>query len=112
NGARIYYEIAGDGDPFLMIHAGVADSRQWDNEFAYFASHYRVVRYDMRGYGKSEPVDGEYRHVQDLAALLDHLEIDRPIIAMGCSMGGGVAMSLGLSKPSMVKALIMVDSGP
>jgi 3-oxoadipate enol-lactonase len=57
--ARMYYETAGRGMPFVMLHAGVADSRQWNNEFAYFAGKCRVVRYDMRGYGKSEPVDGE-----------------------------------------------------
>ena len=55
--ARLYYETAGQGVPLVMIHAGVADSRQWDNEFAFFAPNYRVVRYDMRGYGKSEPVE-------------------------------------------------------
>lgn len=112
NGAHIYYEIAGEGPSFLMIHAGVADSRQWDKEFAYFAARYRVIRYDMRGYGKSEPVDGEYSHLQDLRALLDYLEIGGPIVAMGCSMGGDVAMNLALAWPAAVKALIMVDSGP
>ena len=112
NGARIYYEIEGEGESFLMIHAGVADSRQWDKEFAYFASRYRVIRYDMRGYGKSEPVEGEYSHLQDLTDLLDYLEIEGPIVAMGCSMGGGVAMNLALSRPDAVKSLILVDAGP
>lgn len=54
NHALIYYEIAGEGQPFVMIHAGVADHRQWNNEFAYFANRFRVARYDMRGYGKYE----------------------------------------------------------
>jgi pimeloyl-ACP methyl ester carboxylesterase len=112
NGARIYYEIAGEGDPFLMIHAGVADSRQWDNESAHFAQRYHVLRYDMRGYGKSEPVPGEYSHLSDLTALLEVLKIKQPVVAMGCSMGGGVAMNLALAKPGMVQALILVDSGP
>jgi pimeloyl-ACP methyl ester carboxylesterase len=112
NNALIYYEIAGEGAPFVMIHAGVADNRQWNNEFAHFATRFRVLRYDMRGYGKSEPVNGEYSHLQDLTALLDHLRIDQPLIAMGCSMGGGLAMNLALARPSLVKALIMVDAGP
>jgi pimeloyl-ACP methyl ester carboxylesterase len=112
NNALIYYEIAGEGTPFVMIHAGVADSRQWSNEFPFFANRFRVLRYDMRGYGKSEPVDGEYSHLQDLTALLDHLQIDQPLIAMGCSMGGGLAMNLALTRPSKVRALIMVDAGP
>jgi 2-hydroxy-6-oxonona-2,4-dienedioate hydrolase len=112
NDALIYYEIAGEGQPFVMIHAGVADSRQWNNEFAHFAGRFRVVRYDLRGYGKSEPVDGEFSHLQDLTALLDHLHVDGPLVVMGCSMGGGLAMDFALAQPSRAKALIMVDSGP
>ena len=73
NHAHIYYEMAGEGQPFIMIHAGIADSRQWNNEFAYFSKRFRVVRYDLRGYGKSEPVEGEFSHLQDMAALLDYL---------------------------------------
>ena len=71
--AQLYYETAGQGIPFVMVHAGVADSRQWNNEFAFFAPNYQVVRYDMRGYGKSEPVDGEFNPMDDLVAVLDAL---------------------------------------
>jgi pimeloyl-ACP methyl ester carboxylesterase len=95
-----------------MIHAGVADNRQWENEFAHFAARFRVVRFDMRGYGRSEPVAGDFSHLRDLAALLDHLHIDAPMILMGCSMGGGIAMDFALTYPSRVRALIMVGSGP
>jgi pimeloyl-ACP methyl ester carboxylesterase len=110
--AQIYYEIAGEGEPFVMIHAGVADNRQWDNEFAHFAENYRVVRYDMRGYGKSEPVEGEFSHLGDLTALLDYLELQQPLVMMGCSMGGGLEMDFALTQPARMRALIMVDSGP
>jgi pimeloyl-ACP methyl ester carboxylesterase len=110
--ARLYYETAGEGMPFVMIHAGVADSRQWNNEFAEFSRSHQVIRYDMRGYGKSEPVDGEFNHLSDLVSLLDVLEIHQPIILMGCSMGGGIAMDFALMHPSRTRALIMVGSGP
>ena len=110
--AQLYYETAGQGVPFVMVHAGVADRRQWNNEFEFFARNYQVVRYDMRGYGKSEPVDGEFNHMDDLVAVLDALEIREPVIIMGCSMGGGLAMDFALTHPSRVKALIMVGSGP
>ena len=112
NGAKIYYELAGQGQPFVMLHAGVADSRQWNNEFDYFANRYRVLRYDLRGYGKSEPVDGDYSNLADLTALLDHLHIGQDLILMGCSMGGGLAMDFALEHPGRVKAIIMVGSGP
>jgi len=110
--AQIYYETAGKGMPLVMIHAGVADSRQWNNEFAFFAQNYQVIRYDMRGYGKSEPVDGEFSHMGDLISLLDTLELHEPLVMMGCSMGGGLAMDFALTQPSRVRALIMVDAGP
>ena len=102
--AQLYYETAGTGTPFVMIHAGVADSRQWDNEFAFFGQEYQVVRYDMRGYGKSEPVDGEFSHMDDLTAVLNALELHEPVILMGCSMGGGLAMDFALAHPSRVRA--------
>jgi len=110
--AHIYYETAGKGTPFVMIHAGVADSRQWNSEFAFFAQDYQVLRYDMRGYGKSEPVDGEFSHMSDLVSVLNTLELQEPLIMMGCSMGGGLAMDFALTYPSRVKALIIVGSGP
>ena len=110
--AQIYYETAGQGMPVLMIHAGVADSRQWNNEFAEFSKSYRVLRYDMRGYGKSEPVAGEFNHLSDLVSLLDTLRIHEPLVVMGCSMGGALALDFALAHPSRVRALIMVGSGP
>lgn len=110
--AQLYYETAGNGVPFVMIHAGVADSRQWNNEFAFFARSYQVLRYDMRGYGKSEPVDGEFSHMDDLVSVLNALHLHEPVVIMGCSMGGGLAMDFALTHPSSVKALIMVGSGP
>jgi pimeloyl-ACP methyl ester carboxylesterase len=112
NAAQVYYEIAGQGPPLVMIHAGVADSRQWNNEFESFAPHYRVLRYDMRGYGKSEPVEGEFSHLRDLTSLLDHLDLAQPLILIGCSMGGAIAMDFGLAQPRRLRALIMVGSGP
>lgn len=111
-GADIYYEISGRGQPLVMIHAGVADSRQWNSEFVRFSDRCRVVRYDLRGFGKSEPVDMDYSHLQDLGELLRFLAIEEPVILMGCSMGGGLAMDYALANPSKVQALIMVDSGP
>jgi pimeloyl-ACP methyl ester carboxylesterase len=110
--AKLYYEVAGAGEPLVMIHAGVADSRQWNNEFAGFTDHYQVVRYDMRGYGKSEPADGEFSHLGDLTALLEQLGLGGRLVVMGCSMGGGLAMNFAFAQPERVRGLIMVDAGP
>jgi 2-hydroxy-6-oxonona-2,4-dienedioate hydrolase len=110
--AEIYYEMAGTGLPLVMIHAGVADSRQWNNEFEVFSQTHQVLRYDMRGYGKSEPAEGEFSHLSDLVSLVNTLEIQKPFVLMGCSMGGSLAMDFALLHPSKVKALIMVGAGP
>jgi len=112
NNAYIYYETAGEGPPFVMIHAGVADSRQWNNEFAHFADRFQVVRYDLRGYGRSKPVAGEFSHLADLIALLDYLELHEPALLMGCSMGGGLAIDFALTRPLQTAALILAGSEP
>lgn len=111
NGAQIYYEVSGEGQPFLMVHAGIADNSMWDDQFAFFAQRYKVVRYDMRGYGKSLPVASDYQRHEDMRALLNFLEIDHAIL-MGCSMGGGACMNFALEYPAQADALIMVGSAP
>lgn len=110
--ARIYFETAGEGPPFVMIHAGVADCRQWNNEFDAVAQSFTAVRYDMRGFGRSEPVPGSFRPIDDLTALVSHLGFSEPLILMGCSMGGGLAMDYALTHPEGVRALVMVGSAP
>jgi pimeloyl-ACP methyl ester carboxylesterase len=66
----------------------------------------------MRGYGKSEPVEGEFSHMNDFVSVLNALRLREPVVIMGCSMGGGLAMDFALTHPSRVRALIMVGSGP
>ena len=111
-GAQIYFEVAGSGPGLVMIHAGVADRRQWHAAFDHFQRTNTVLRYDMRGFGKSEPVEGEYRPIDDLRAVLSETDLQGPNIMMGCSMGGTLAMDYTISHPDDVKALIMVCSGP
>ena len=112
NGAQLYYEVAGSGMPLVMIHAGVADHRQWQDEFNHFAGSFRVVRYDQRRFGRSEPVAGEFSYLADLTALIDHLKLAGPLVLMGCSMGGGLAIDYALAHPGRVAGLILVGSGP
>ncbi len=110
NGTRLYYEVAGFGPPLVLIHGHGLDSRMWDDQFAPFAAYYRVMRYDLRGFGKSAPV-GEipYRHEEDLAALLDHLEMAGAAI-LGLSSSGAVAIDFALAYPAKTRALIAFDA--
>ncbi|HEY3247222.1 MAG TPA: alpha/beta fold hydrolase [bacterium] len=110
NGARLYYEVAGSGHPLLLIHAGVADHRMWDDQFPVFAERYRTIRYDTRGFGKSVTEDVPFANAQDVADLLDHLDIARAHI-IGVSRGGQIAIAFTLDHPERVSALIPVAAG-
>lgn len=112
NGAKLYFERAGAGPPLVMIHAGIADCRMWDHEFASLADSFQTLRFDMRGYGRSLPLDGEFNIQDDLEGLLRALEVTTPYFLMGCSMGGGLAIDFALSRPGRVAALILVGSDP
>lgn len=109
DGARLYYEIAGRGEPLVLVHAGIADGRMWDGQIAAFARRYRVIRYDMRGFGRSAIVEGPYAHHGDLSALLDSLGLERAVL-VGCSMGGRTIIDFALEYPERVRALVPVGS--
>ena len=110
NGTRLYYEVAGSGDPLLLVHGLSLDTRMWDAQFAVFAERYRVVRYDVRGYGRSAAPDGTpYARTDDQMALMAHLGITRAHI-LGLSMGGMLAVDFALDYPRATQTLIAVDS--
>jgi len=109
NGASIRYEILGEGDPLVLVHAGIADSRMWEPQMEEFARRYRVIRYDARGFGRTPSVAGPYSHHEDLRGLLNHLGIKRATF-VGCSMGGGVILDFALSYPEAVAAFVLVGS--
>jgi pimeloyl-ACP methyl ester carboxylesterase len=108
-GARLYYEVAGRGHPLVLIHAGIADCRMWDDQFEVFARRFRVVRYDVRGFGRSDMPPGPFSHQADLAGLLGHLDLGRAYV-LGVSMGGLIAIDFTIERPEMVAALIPVAS--
>src|SRR5258708_26323309 len=105
NGASVYYEIVGSGPPLVLIHAGIADSRMWDDQIAAFSQHYKVIRYDVCGYGKTIRLPGPFSVVDDLYKLLTALKISSAYL-LGLSMGGGIAIDFTLTHPDMVAALI------
>lgn len=110
NGTRLYFETAGKGTAVVLVHGGLVDSRQWDDQMPALSRRYRVVRYDLRGYGRSEAPTGPFSHVEDLRALLDFLKIDRATI-VGLSLGGMVAADFALEHPERVERLVLVSSG-
>ena len=110
NGARIYYEVDGAGDPVLLIHAGVANLRMWDDQVAALRDSYRVIRYDTRGYGRTETDAVEFSNRADIAALLDHLgEASAHIV--GLSRGGMIALDFAVEYPERVRSLVVAAGG-
>jgi pimeloyl-ACP methyl ester carboxylesterase len=112
NGTSLYYEVAGSGHPFILEHGHLLDRRSWDDQFAIFAQHYRVVRYDQRGFGDSGLImKGEpYSDRQDLYELMKFLGIESAYL-MGVSGGGSLSIDFTLEHPEMVDALIPVTAG-
>jgi len=110
NGTRLYYEVAGSGHPLVLIHGFTLDTRMWDAQFEMFAQYYRVIRYDVRGFGKSAlPASESYAHTDDVKALLEHLGISHAYV-LGLSMGGEIAINFALTYPETTRALVPVDS--
>jgi 3-oxoadipate enol-lactonase len=109
NGAYLYYEATGFGPPLVLIHGFSVDSHMWDDQMEAFSSYYRVIRYDLRGFGQSPPTTAPYAHIDDLRALLGHLGIAHAAI-LGLSMGGGIAIDFALAYPEATRALIAVDA--
>ncbi|HXI04511.1 MAG TPA: alpha/beta fold hydrolase [Candidatus Saccharimonadales bacterium] len=108
-GGKLYYEEAGSGDPIVLIHDGLLDSRVWDAQFAAFAPGHRVVRYDRRGYGRSPKPEHPYSRIDDLNRLFEQLGIERATV-MGISSGGGLTIDFTLAHPEKVKMLILVGA--
>ncbi|HEY9289164.1 MAG TPA: alpha/beta fold hydrolase [Candidatus Dormibacteraeota bacterium] len=109
NGGRLHYEIAGTGPDVVLIHSAITDSRSWGPQFKQFAGLFRVLRYDLRGFGQSDVPHGQYSNVEDLRGVMDAAGIERAAM-VGVSMGGGTALDFTLEFPDRVMALALVAS--
>ena len=110
NNTSLWYEVAGEGPPLVLIHGFSLDSRMWDAQFAAFARERRVVRYDLRGFGRSAlPGTEPFGHHEDLNALLAYLGI-RQADVLGLSLGGMVAIDFALAYPDTARSLVPVDA--
>jgi 2-hydroxy-6-oxonona-2,4-dienedioate hydrolase len=110
-GGKLYYEVAGKGTPLVLSHAAFLDSRMFDEIWEPLAKHFRVIRYDMRGFGKSSPVTGPLCRRNDLDQLLNHLDITQAHL-VGCSLSGEISLDLTLEGPQRVASLTLVGSTP
>ncbi len=109
-GARIHYTSSGQGKALVFVHAGIADSRMWQPQIEYFAPRYRVVTFDLRGFGQTAMVAGDFSDAEDLRAVMDALAIEKAVV-IGCSMGGSAVVNFALQNPLRITALVPVASG-
>ncbi len=110
SGGRLWYEEAGSGSAVVLLHAGLMDSRMWEPQVPALAERFRTIRFDVRGYGRSDPPTTPFSPVEDLRSLLDALSIDSAAL-VGCSMGGAIALDFALAYPERVWALMPVAAG-
>jgi 3-oxoadipate enol-lactonase len=109
-GSDLYYEVEGDGVPVLLIHGLGLDARMWDDQVPALHDVARLIRYDVRGFGRSSrDLEVEYTHARDAWALLDHLGVDAAVI-VGLSMGGRIAVQATVLHPERVLALVVLDA--
>jgi pimeloyl-ACP methyl ester carboxylesterase len=106
----MWYEVSGDGPPVVLLHCGLADSRQWDPQFVHWADGFRVVRSDFPGYGRTPAADGQVSLVELVVDLLDATQIERATI-VGNSLGGRAALEFASERPERVNALVLVAPG-
>jgi pimeloyl-ACP methyl ester carboxylesterase len=106
-GTRLFHEVSGEGLPVVLVHGRGLDHRMWAPQVDALSAGHRLVRYDLRGFGRSPSGGNAYSHADDLAALLDHLGIDRAVV-VGCSLGGGAAVNFAVLHPRRLLGLVTV----
>ncbi|MGH3219432.1 MAG: alpha/beta fold hydrolase [Streptosporangiaceae bacterium] len=110
-GGTLWAEDTGGGrTPVVFIHADWTDSRIWDPVIPLLRERYRLIRYDLRGFGWSSRAAQPFTRLGDLQALLGHLGI-RDAVVVGHSGGGGTALGLALQEPGRVGSLVLVAPG-
>lgn len=115
DGSTVNFKQVGSGDrAVILIHGWSFDHRMWDKVGAQFSADYRLIAYDLRGFGASSKPGSGYDYasfVSDLAGLMDRLGIRRAVIA-GHSLGALIAQDFAASYPDRVEALVLTAPQP
>ena len=115
DGVRLYYETTGSGTPLIFVHEYAGDYRSWEPQVRHFGQRYHAITYNARGYPPSDvPTEvaaySQHRAADDIAAILDHLAIERAHI-VGLSMGGFATLHFGFRHPSRARSLTVAGCG-
>jgi len=112
NGIKFCYEILGEGEPLLLVHGFGSKKESWIAQFKPFSEHFKVIRYDNRGAGKSDRPKGEYSmevFADDIANLMDYLKIDKAYI-IGWSLGGMIVQNFVIKYPHRVNKMVLINT--
>jgi 3-oxoadipate enol-lactonase len=107
---ELYTEVAGEGPEVAFVHAGISDSRMWEPQWAEYASSFRVLRCDLRGFGRTPLEAGTFSSAQDLVDVLEGHGFENAAL-VGNSLGGRVVLEVAVARPDLVRALVLVAPG-
>jgi pimeloyl-ACP methyl ester carboxylesterase len=109
-GGRLWAEWAGEGSGVVLAHAGIADSRQWDPQWDAITARHRVVRYDLRGFGRADVEHVRFSNRDDLIAVMDAAGLEHAVL-VGCSRAGSIVVDTALEYPDRVSGVVHVCGG-
>jgi pimeloyl-ACP methyl ester carboxylesterase len=111
NGIRLYFEIQGTGRPLVLLHGGLGSGEMFGPLLPALTAAHQVIAVDLQGHGRTADIDRPIDvrlMADDIAALIEHLGLDRPDV-FGYSLGGGVAFFTAVRHPELVGKLVMVS---
>src|SRR5262249_9070305 len=106
-GQKMYYETCGAGMPVVLLHDGMLHAVTWDRIWATLCNKFHVVRYDRRGYGRSDVPQHRFSPTDDLHALLAHLHVQKSFL-VGSSSGAALAIDFALEQPQAIQGLFLI----
>lgn len=109
---KLYYELAGEGDPALvLIHGMCSASWSWKEQVERLAPEFTCVAYDRRGHSRSEQGSEDHSdrtHTEDLAAFIEALGLDRPVL-VGASSGAVIAVEMMRRYPTLIRGAVLME---
>jgi pimeloyl-ACP methyl ester carboxylesterase len=112
NGLNLYYETHGTGRPMILLHGGLGSGEMFGPILPALAAKHQVIAPDLQGHGRTADIDRPIDirlMADDIAALIDHLGLEKPDI-VGYSLGGGVAFFTAVKYPDKVGKLVMASA--
>jgi pimeloyl-ACP methyl ester carboxylesterase len=112
NGINLYFETHGSGRPLVLLHGGLGSGEMFGPILPALSERHQVIAVDLQGHGRTADIDRPIDvrlMADDIAALIQHLGLDRPDL-VGYSLGGGVALQTGVKYPAMLRRLVVASA--